>query len=131
MNTTTSLILSFTLFWMPLAQAALIPTQPLPTGLALSNPAKDPILGKWLYHGKYVATFWPDGTTSYPNGLKGTWRFLNNREGERRYEIVWKEGVYVEKFKLSTDGNTLEGTNKKGEPIRAERIIEHRNPQKL
>jgi hypothetical protein len=87
-----------------------------------SDSKKDPITGKWLYHDKYTATISPDGTTSYPNGLKGTWRYLQTRDGERKYEIDWKGGLYIEMFSLSKDRNTLDGTNKNGEHIRAVRV---------
>jgi hypothetical protein len=87
-----------------------------------SDSGKDPICGKWLYHGQYTATISSDGTTSYPNGLKGTWRYLETSNGERKYQIDWKGGLYIEMFTLSKDGNTLDGINKQGAPIRAVRV---------
>ncbi len=86
--------------------------------------ATDPIVGNWIYHGKNIATFHPDGTCSYPSGLNGTWRYLNNPEVERKYEVIWKSGVFVESFRLSKDGKTLSGKNKKGVDMRVERTTE-------
>lgn len=64
----------------------------------------------------------PDGTTSYPNGLKWIWRYQQTRGGERQYKIVWKDGLYIETLSLSKDGTTLDGTNKNGEALRAVRV---------
>jgi hypothetical protein len=114
MKITFALLSLVVAFFSPLASSA--PTS-TPT-----NP--DPIIGNWIYHGKYIASIKADGTCSYPNGLNGTWRYLNNPEIERKYEIIWKAGVFVETMKLSRDGKTLEGRNKKGDLIRAERTIE-------
>ncbi|MEO8350204.1 MAG: hypothetical protein ABI680_00645, partial [Chthoniobacteraceae bacterium] len=93
----------------------------LPANLEGADGKADPILGIWLWRGQVRVTITADGKAIGDNGFRGVWKYLNNREVERKYEMVWNEGVFTESLKLSQDGSRLEGKNQKGERLFARR----------
>jgi hypothetical protein len=89
------------------------------------TPPKDPIAGEWIFHGAKRVLIRDDGNAKYEkSGMSGVWRYLKNPETERKYEIIWDKGIYIDHFRLSADSKILEGKDKTGKPIHAERAIE-------
>ena len=97
----------------------------LPNGFAepqaaASNPP-DPILGKWIWLSKHKVAIAKDGTASHSDGHQAKWKFLGNKEVERKYEFIWNEGIFIDNVRLSKDGKKLEGKSRKGERVWADR----------
>ena len=55
-------------------------------------------------------------------GTRAKWKFVGNKEVERKYEFIWNEGIFIDNVRLSKDGKKLEGKSKKGERVWAERV---------
>lgn len=111
----------FLVLALSLAAGVFTPIQ----GAPKSSPRdKDPILGKWIFHGEHRIAITADGKAISHKGSNGVWRFLSNPEVERRYEIVWDEGLFIDSVRLSRDGKTLQGKNQKGRRIHAVRAPE-------
>ena len=82
----------------------------------------DPILGNWVWPKGYPVTITADGKAVSPRGPRATWKFLNNREVERKYEFIWDQGKFIDTVKLSRDGQKLEGKNQNGDRVWAARV---------
>ena len=74
--------------------------------IAQSAEKADPIVGKWIWYQGAIATFDAD-ETGVSGGLKGKWRFLQNPEVQRKYRIIWNEGVFINSVVMSEDQQTL------------------------
>jgi hypothetical protein len=88
----------------------------------------DPIVGTWLWHGSNLVTIHSDGRAESKLGEAGRWRFLEKKELERKYEFTWGQGVMIQQMRLSKNGQKLEGKEKDGSRVWAERAAQ---PQKL
>jgi len=55
--------------------------------------APDPIVGNWVWIHDDLVTINADGTASSTQGLRATWKFLDNKQVERKYEFIWNGGV--------------------------------------
>jgi hypothetical protein len=93
------------------------------------EPEVDPIIGHWVWGRNNFVTFKPDHTTdgNRRQGV-GRWKYLENKEVERKYQIVWriKGGkIFIDHVTLSRDGSRIEGWNQEGD-----RIIGHRGKPK-
>lgn len=99
---------------------AILALSTLASASPLDKP--DPLIGKWIWWHEETAVFNPDGTQTFGN-MKGTWRFLNNAEVQRKYHLVWNEGQVVDKAILSEDQNTIQIQNSRGEKFTAHRAI--------
>ena len=90
-----------------------------------AEPAKDknPIIGRWRWIGKQIVTCHEDGSmTVTPTNRKGRWRSLQSETVERKYELMWDEGLYVDQLTMSKDSKSLKGKNQNGEKIEATKI---------
>lgn len=108
-------------FALALASSSLLAQEGAALPKADEARAKDPILGKWVWHGGHPVTVAADGTATSTKGPRATWKFLNNKELERKYEVVWDEGIFIDTVRLSRDFKKVEGKNQKGERITAVR----------
>lgn len=81
--------------------------------------SKDPLVGHWIWHGGNFVTVSADGTAVSRKGARATWRFLDNKELERKYEVIWDDGVFIDTMRMSRDGKKLTGKNQKGERVSA------------
>jgi hypothetical protein len=89
-----------------------------------TDPVRDPIVGDWIFHGKHHVTIAADGSAKYANsGMQGKWWYVPRPVVERKYEIVWDGGVYIDTFILSNDQKHLDGTNKDRKHVHAERAM--------
>jgi hypothetical protein len=87
--------------------------------------APDPITGDWLWMGDMLVSIDPDGkATNRSGGVSGTWKFLQNKEVERKYEITWNapDRIYIDRLTLSRDGKKLDGKNQIGLRVSAKRV---------
>jgi hypothetical protein len=76
---------------------------------ASSEKTEDPIVGKWIWPNNHRVTVRADGTGESHKGPKMTWRYLKNKEIERKYEVIWDGGINVDAMMLSRDGSKFEG----------------------
>lgn len=86
------------------------------------DAAPDPIIGQWHFPNGDRIVIQPDGVALANGRPRGVWRFLKNPEVERKYEIVWDDGVFIDVLRLSRDGKKLEGKNQQGKRIIAIRL---------
>lgn len=92
-----SVALTFTLIAALWAQPASSP-----------ESAPDPIVGNWIWRGDHFVTISPDGTAASRKGPRATWKYLKNREVERRYEFVWDGGQGLDVVTLQRSGQKLD-----------------------
>ena len=74
----------------------------------------DPILGKWIWLSKHKVAIANDGTAIHSDGHHAKWRFLGNKEVERKYEFIWNEGVFIDNVRLSKDGKKTRRKEQEG-----------------
>lgn len=84
------------------------------------EPSTEPIIvGKWVWFNRGVVTVNRDGTMTHHLGGKkrnsGTWRLID--AAERKFELKWKIGGWIDTLTLSLDGKKLKGTNNRGTPV--------------
>ena len=93
----------------------------------LENEKEDPnkqkvewIIGKWVWMDKQIVECNADGTfTAKPTNRKGTWRVLDSKANDPKYEFKWDEGLFVDTLTLSRDHQKLRGKNEDGKKIEA------------
>jgi hypothetical protein len=81
---------------------------------ASSEKIEDPIVGNWIWPNNHRVTVRADGTGESHKGPKMTWRYLKNKEIERKYEVIWDGGINVDAMMLSRDGSKFEGKRLNG-----------------
>ena len=98
------------------------------------NPGSiDPLVGEWIWQGNAKVVVHPDGTAENKrNHDQGTWKFLQNKELERKYEFYWqsKGRIFVDRLTLSRDGKNLEGRNQQSKRVSAKRTTSPSDPRK-
>ena len=78
----------------------------------------DPIVGRWQWFNGQVMVFDPGATV---NGeTQNRWRLADPRE--RKYEVRWAAGRFVDTLVLAPDGKRLSGQNQEGVRVTAERL---------
>lgn len=83
----------------------------------------DPIIGIWRWFGDTLVTIEEGGVfKASKNARGGTWKYVPSKTLERKYELHWDGGLFVDKLTMSKHGRTLKGKNQKGLEISAERI---------
>ncbi len=89
-------------------------------GHAADNPS---VAGTWSWVGGQVLVVLPDHTQKvWWDGNQvnqGTWTMLNS--STRLYQFKYDNGGWVDTVTLSADGNTLEGSNQQGTPLKGTR----------
>jgi hypothetical protein len=65
---------------------------------AATEPAEDPLVGKWIWHSNQIVTFKADHSCTSSANMDGTWQYVNNPEAQRKYTIIWAHGVYRDKL---------------------------------
>jgi hypothetical protein len=57
-----------------------------------------------------------NGTAQMRGAHGGTWKFENNKEGERKYVFTWtpRGRIFIDRLRLSGDRKRLEGKNQQG-----------------
>ena len=81
----------------------------------------DPIVGKWIWPGGLIGTVFADGTAVSKDGTKGTWKFLDDKQAERKYTFVWGEGIFIQNLTASKDMKTLKGKDNHGNRLTVQR----------
>ena len=81
----------------------------------------DPILGKWIWQASNTVILTADGKAAHSKGFQATWKYMDNKELERKYEFIWDNGIFIDKVRLSRDGKKLEGKDKNGKRTWADR----------
>lgn len=95
------------------------------TKIPMPNREKDPILGRWQWIEDQIVDCRADGTfVVTPSNRKGTWEVADEKDGIRKYLIIWDEGKFVDKLTISKDQNSLKGENQEKKEIQAVRIAE-------
>ena len=94
-----------------------------------AKPAVDPIVGNWVWGKNDFVTFRADHTAD-GNRRRGAgkWKYLENKEVERKYRVVWriKGGkIFIDELTLSRDGSRIDGKNQEGD-----KIVGHRGKPK-
>ncbi len=102
---------------------ALLAINPALSSESPKEKEPDPILGRWRWIGKQIVTCHEDHKmTVTPTNRTGTWRSVPSKTNERKYELTWDEGLYVDQLTMSKDLKSLKGKNQKGEKIEGTKI---------
>lgn len=107
-------------FYVILLILPLLLSSPL---LAASEEKDDPIVGTWIWAGGKAKVVIRADNTAIGARSRAVCRHLPSPSVERHYEIIWDDGVYIDKLTLSRDGNKLRGKNQKGQKVRARKTI--------
>ena len=84
-------------------------------------PNLGPFVGRWKYRGDDVCHLREDGMAfrEGPNNAPGVWRLI----APEKIEIVWDRGLYIDTFRLASNGRMLKGKSKKGLDLEATRVV--------
>ena len=93
---------------------------PAPATAKGQNSGDDPVVGQWKLNGYIDTAVKPDHTFS--NKHHGTWQLVDATDGKRHYEFHYdKHKNWVDSLVLSEDGRSLEGADKHGTYVSAQR----------
>lgn len=85
----------------------------------------DPLVGKWrCSHDNLIVKIHADGTAEHTGNAKGTWKALPTQTVERKYQITWKDGAFVDAVSLDKSGRKYSAKNQTGFKYTAVRIEE-------
>ena len=94
-----------------------VPAPATPNG---QTPVDDPVVGRWKWDGYMDVTLNADHTIN--SKRRGTWLFATAADGKRHYEFHYdKHPDWIDLLALSDDGRSLEGANKYGKYVSAQR----------
>lgn len=109
----------------PSFQSFKVTNMPDRTG-KLIGPAPEvgPFVGRWKYRGDDVCNLREDGIAlrEGPNNARGVWKIV----APEKIEIVWDGGLFIDSFRLASNGRELKGRSKKGLELEATRVV---NPE--
>ena len=54
--------------------------------------------------------------------MTGTWTFASNKELERKYTLIWQEGLNIDEMRMPRDDRRLEGKNQRKDKVSAVRV---------
>lgn len=87
--------------------------------------SEESIMGQWRWFNGCTVIINAGGSmVSLSDGKivsSGKWKAL---VGARQYQLEWKEGGWVDKLTLSSDGKTLQGKNQHGGLVNGTRIVQ-------
>ena len=89
---------------------------------AASAKAEDSIVGTWIWPDNHRVIVRADGTGESHKGPKMTWKFLNNKEVERKYQVIWDGGINVDAMLMSRDGKKMDGKRLDGTKFAVRRV---------
>ena len=106
----------------PSFQSFKVTNMPDRTG-KLIGPAPNlgPFVGRWKYRGDDVCNLREDGMACRegPNNAPGVWKVI----APDKIEIVWDRGLFIDTFRLASNGRELKGKSKKGVELVATRVV--------
>src|SRR5262245_13996135 len=88
------------------------------------TPSKaDPFVGRWrCSHGDLIVEIHADGSAGHTGNVKGVWKALPSQTVERKYQITWSEGAFVDAVTLDKSGKKYSAKNQKGFKYTADRL---------
>ncbi len=75
----------------------------------------DPLIGTWRWFTGSDVAFHENHTMQSTSGNSGRWQQLG--KASNVYELRWSKGSYIDTLTLSSDRNTLKGTNQHGHRV--------------
>jgi hypothetical protein len=94
------------------------------------SQSSDPVVGDWIWLNKRISVSSDRKAKDTDLGGVGTWKFMQNKELERKYEFSWEGGGknFIDRMTLSRDGTKLDGTNQEGKQIWALKAAPENRP---
>ncbi len=83
---------------------------------------RDPVVGDWVWKSGHSTVFYADGTALHNSSLHGVWEYLPGPGPDRKYQVSWEHGKYVETFVCAPDAQSASVTKAGYPPYEAHRV---------